>query len=75
MPEDTPRTAPGARQGPGDAQVAWAFRPQPPAVLFVECDRYGRRVSKRFDDPAEARRFFALKDRAGKNPAVVRIPL
>jgi hypothetical protein len=37
------------------------LRPAPPAVLYVEYDCGGRRVSKRFDNVSEAKRFYTLK--------------
>jgi hypothetical protein len=40
--------------------------------IAIEYDAHGRRVQKTFDDMFEARRFFMAKDRAGKNPKVVR---
>lgn len=41
-------------------------------VVVVEYDCRGERKQKQFDEPFEARRFFAMKDRAGKNPTVRR---
>ena len=40
-----------------------------PAVR-VEYDRHGKRVTKHFVDAYEARRFYAAKFKAGKNPIV-----
>ena len=40
-----------------------------PAVR-VEYDPNGQRTTKHFDDAYEARRFYATKFKAGKNPTV-----
>jgi len=40
-----------------------------PSVI-VEYDCRGNRVEKRFEDPYAARRFYASKLKAGKNPKV-----
>lgn len=42
-----------------------------PAVVVEYNVRAGRK-QKRFEDAHEARRFFVVKDRAGKNPKVIR---
>jgi len=40
-----------------------------PSVV-VEYDHRGQRKEKKFDNPYEARRFFASKDKQNKNPKV-----
>ena len=47
------------------------FRPKPEAIA-IEYDSRGQRVCKQFTDHWEARRFYTAKDKAGKNPKVVR---
>jgi hypothetical protein len=42
-----------------------------PAVI-VEYDRYGKRFQRRFQSATAARRFYAAKLAAGKNPEVKR---
>ena len=42
-----------------------------PAVV-VEYDVRGGRKQKRFENAYEARRFFVVKDRAGKNPKLTK---
>ena len=39
-------------------------------LVWVEYDCRGERKSKHFDDAHEARRFYAAKLKAGKNPKV-----
>ena len=43
--------------------------PEAPSEVTVEYDSRGRRESKTFDDPNEARQFYGAKFRAGKRPA------
>jgi hypothetical protein len=45
-------------------------RKSPPVVVEYDCR--GKRVSKRFADAYEARRFYAAKLRQGNRPAVKR---
>jgi hypothetical protein len=54
---------------------SWAFRPAPACVVYVEYDSRGQRQTKRFDDVAEAHRFYTLKHRQGRRPKVVRVNL
>jgi hypothetical protein len=41
------------------------------AAVTVEFDAKKGRTTKHFEDAAEAKRFFAAKDKAGKNPKVI----
>lgn len=52
------------------AKPADAISTRMPAVE-VEYDARGKRVTKHFADANEAKRFFAAKDKAGKNPKVI----
>ena len=70
-----PRRGSGARPEPGDPVAAWAFRSQPPATIWIEYTQGGRRLCKRFDDVAEAQRFYALKAKQGRDPRVFRVAL
>lgn len=47
------------------------YPPQPVAVEYTD-GRTGARVRRVFTDYYQARRFYALKDRQGKHPKVVR---
>ena len=42
------------------------------AVVFVEYDCLGSRKQKRFDCVYKARRFYAAKYKAGKNPKITK---
>jgi hypothetical protein len=48
------------------------FNQLPPPPVRVEYDRGRMRVTRHFTNPIEARRFYAAKLRAGKNPTVKR---
>lgn len=41
--------------------------------VVIEYDARGQRVRKSFDDAYEARRFWIQKDKAGRNPRVVKV--
>jgi hypothetical protein len=43
-------------------------------LVAVWYDSHGRRRFKVFDDPYAARRFYAAKTRAGRNPKVGKVP-
>ena len=42
----------------------------PPQPVAIEYDARGKRVRKLFTDHYQARRFYAAKDKAGRNPKV-----
>ena len=45
----------------------------PPEPIAIEYTCRGKRVQRTFTDHYEARRFYAVKDKAGRNPKVKKV--